>query len=567
MKRLILFALLLATAILAATGCDLFKPAIHPESTTAEPTVTTTDGVVTTTEAETTTAATTTTAPVTTTEGPWLLEDDMSLYIDINAALYKEVALKLPAVAEITMTDVERYLFSKRATSTLLPANGPVQYGDTVSLYYRGEVNMGTKDEPVWVEFLGGNNFTSDPHSLGIGSGSFIPGFEDALIGLDPAETSITQAADGTVLYITYTFSYTDASGTLKTSAMVDRVDLTKDGEGGYTAACRYGDAFRDAVAALAVNDYLMDGESRATLTLDFDVTGDLVNETVTMTDITVYKRTNELTKSFTISFPTNYTEPLAGREARWQVVIAGVKRPVLLDLDYTLISETIGITYAAILANNELFGLLSADEIATIGEDAEKQKAAVMALYEQYIFRVFEENRRADIEESLWEAFSEYIVDALTVKGYPEYAKAEYLSTLYTQAQSAYAQYATQFSSFEAFLAAYYGEEYFPEGTSTDEGFAKLAEVQLRYEMMVYYIAAAEGLDMDEAKREAYAAEEMQRVIDYYNDYYAQYGITFTEEDLVKEGITRRLLVENAYFTAVKELVADTLYDLIVFE
>ena len=93
MKRLILFALLLATAILAATGCDLFKPAIHPESTTAEPTVTTTDGVVTTTEGETTTAAATTTAPVTTTEGPWLLEDDMSLYIDIRQRMAKRLSV------------------------------------------------------------------------------------------------------------------------------------------------------------------------------------------------------------------------------------------------------------------------------------------------------------------------------------------------------------------------------------------------------------------------------------------------------------------------------------------
>lgn len=55
--------------------------------------------------------------------------------------------------------------------------------GDTVSVYYTGYVDD--------YAFEGGSNADEeDPAELGIGSGSFIPGFEDALIGVKPADTS-----------------------------------------------------------------------------------------------------------------------------------------------------------------------------------------------------------------------------------------------------------------------------------------------------------------------------------------------------------------------------------------
>ena len=94
------------------------------------------------------------------------------------------------------MEDVDAYIRAVQLESYNGPAEilteGVVQKDDLVNLWYRGEVNIGTADEPEWVEFLGGSNFNNTaPYSLRIGSGQFIDGFEEALIGLSIEDTGI----------------------------------------------------------------------------------------------------------------------------------------------------------------------------------------------------------------------------------------------------------------------------------------------------------------------------------------------------------------------------------------
>ncbi len=59
----------------------------------------------------------------------------------------------------------------------------PMEKGDSAFIYYRGEIDG--------EEFSGGSNWSSNvPHELVLGSGSFISGFEDGLIGIIPGDTS-----------------------------------------------------------------------------------------------------------------------------------------------------------------------------------------------------------------------------------------------------------------------------------------------------------------------------------------------------------------------------------------
>ena len=115
--------------------------------------------------------------------------NDMSTFVTLSKEQYAAFQINVGKDYIVTDEIVEQQLKSmmyKYATAT----NGteqvkdqPIRYGDKAYIYYRGEVDG--------KEFSGGSNMSdSAPYGLGIGSGSFIPGFEEGLIGVVPAETS-----------------------------------------------------------------------------------------------------------------------------------------------------------------------------------------------------------------------------------------------------------------------------------------------------------------------------------------------------------------------------------------
>jgi len=119
------------------------------------------------------------------------LNADLSEYISLSENEYQNNSITLGTQYLVTDEMVQQYIdderFSKRqkANGGELYTDRAVAYGDSAFIYYTGYLN-GEK-------FEGGSN-ADDKYSkeLVIGSGSFIPGFEDALIGVIPANTSKT---------------------------------------------------------------------------------------------------------------------------------------------------------------------------------------------------------------------------------------------------------------------------------------------------------------------------------------------------------------------------------------
>ena len=107
---------------------------------------------------------------------------DLSEYLTISAEDYEGLAVAL----DITDDEVEEYINDYLLPSNRTPIKATdraVADGDTAFIYYTGYIDD--------VAFDGGSNAEDDePYPLVIGSGSFIPGFEDALIGLIPSDTS-----------------------------------------------------------------------------------------------------------------------------------------------------------------------------------------------------------------------------------------------------------------------------------------------------------------------------------------------------------------------------------------
>lgn len=112
-----------------------------------------------------------------------LSEENLDSYITLNDD-YDVFNVEIKPI-EVTDSDInsqiDNLILDKAASSEKLQTlvNRAVEDGDTVIIDY-----VGTKDG---VAFEGGTSYSST--DLTIGSGGFIPGFEDGLIGVNPGET------------------------------------------------------------------------------------------------------------------------------------------------------------------------------------------------------------------------------------------------------------------------------------------------------------------------------------------------------------------------------------------
>lgn len=117
--------------------------------------------------------------------------EDITKYIDLDSIDYSSISVEISDEYRADAAAVEEYiaeLCEAYATETGKITDRPIQEGDTIYLYYEGVVDGKVPE--------GASNMNSaSPAALVIGSGQFIPGFEDALIGIVPSETS----ADNTV--------------------------------------------------------------------------------------------------------------------------------------------------------------------------------------------------------------------------------------------------------------------------------------------------------------------------------------------------------------------------------
>lgn len=552
----------------------------------------------------------------------FFLDEDMSNYISIKPEDYKGVELTVPGVVEIDKdADVKSYIVSAIAQyqaqnkKTETKTDGIIAEGDSVKIWYRGQVNMAAEGEPEnWVDFIGGCNFyptssgAAAATDLVIGSGKFIKGFEEKLKGLEISESSLKTASDSNkhigmegylpIAYIQYTYEYKDASGNTKKGTMVDRIDLTKDAEGHYVDKGRYSDTLRAALEGHAVGEVVKDGTAPLRFTESFDITGDLVPETVNIRNVQVKNIVKEeralpyvvaegetapaVTPDYTfeLAFPNPYqsNEALAGKTVRWYVYADSLERAEEIredSLTYKQVVDILGITFDMIKK-----GLLltPTEQNATEGSGTDAAKeAAVLAHYREYIAKGLEEQRNATLKENTINTLWEHIISKVELLKWPEGYIDAYIDTLRTEAENEYGQYVQSYGTsvyptLADYLVNFYSDKYFPNTASVEAGFRRMAEEQLKQEMAIHYIAAAEGLAMTEKEQEEYYEEQIKSMLDYYNSYYANDIAagnveTFTEADLANYGYTKQSIVSNYYYEQVSLKLYETVKDKVTYD
>ena len=134
---------------------------------------------------------------------------NISDYVSVPKSEYENSTVSLSTEYIITDDDVEKQIeesidffdYKYKTNGDTQVTDQPIKLGDSAFIYYTGYLDG--------VAFSRGSNAgEAKPHELSIGSGSFIPGFEEGLIGVIPADTSEDAPFD---LHVTFPENYSSA--------------------------------------------------------------------------------------------------------------------------------------------------------------------------------------------------------------------------------------------------------------------------------------------------------------------------------------------------------------------
>ena len=140
----------------------------------------------------------------------WTLTAEVVTKPEVKLGAYKDLEVSDEASKEVTDEEVDAKLENERKNlAELVVKEGAAENGDTVVIDFVGSVDG--------VEFDGGKG---ENHSLELGSGQFIPGFEDQLVG--------AKAGDEVEVKVTFPEDYqaTDLAG--KAAVFVTKVNEVK---------------------------------------------------------------------------------------------------------------------------------------------------------------------------------------------------------------------------------------------------------------------------------------------------------------------------------------------------
>lgn len=108
----------------------------------------------------------------------WTINAEVVTKPEVKLGAYKDLSVSVDVTKEVTDEEVDAKVERERNNlAELVLKDGPAEDGDTVVIDFVGSVDG--------VEFDGGKG---ENFSLGLGSGQFIPGFEDQLVGHSAGE-------------------------------------------------------------------------------------------------------------------------------------------------------------------------------------------------------------------------------------------------------------------------------------------------------------------------------------------------------------------------------------------
>ncbi|MBQ9150927.1 MAG: FKBP-type peptidyl-prolyl cis-trans isomerase, partial [Clostridia bacterium] len=345
---------------------------------------------------------------------------DVAPDVTIAKEDYTNLTLTVPNSLKIEEDDVQDYIGSIRfenrvaVNGTAMVKDKALALGDDAYIYYKGFVDG--------KEFDGGSNWDDEaPYTLGLGSGSFIPGFEEALVGIVPNTTSKSKPAE------------------------------------------------------------------------------------------------------ITVTFPEDYTEELAGKEATFQIVVE-------YAVQYTLPAYTRDFV------------------VNTLKYEAQKEfyasDAALLDEFEAYLYDYLVDQNATNVENAKIDALWNHLTEKAVCQNLPATEVAYYFDAYKSEVEYYYDYYKSYGG--DEFLAAYpdlgsFAVTYlgFAKGADWEAEITKMSELMVQRDMITHAIAEVEGL-------ETVSEEEFDEQVQYWVEYYYGY---MTEEEII-QNMGEVFLTEAAFAT-----------------
>lgn len=476
------------------------------------------------------------------------MDADLSKYITLSAEDYKGLSLNLN-FDEIGEDDVQRkinkLLCQNKNEKPLYDGasviNMPITLGDVVKIYYRGYSIDENGNE---VEIESGSNLFGDIYELEIGSGSFIPGFEEGLIGVIPKNyprsvDKITsgKVQNGDIIYLSYDALYPDGTTASKKS---ERIDLSSE-----NIDKKYGLGFKN---------YITGGKSLEGASISAKEIGQTISESKIFkiaesgsivyynlkVDYVIREDVEPLTLD--VRFPSTYhNEELRGLEAKFDVYVLGVIFYDTPEYNEKFITETLK---------------LSGEQLNAYGGNTLIEKHRAMLLEE--LQNEENDNRLAIYENAIWDTLHEKVI----VKKLPESEVNRYYKSEYNSMASQYSSYSSVYESIDAFARAYYG---LSSNANWQTHITLLANTTVTEKMMFYHIMKTEGLMPTGEDYERRYAECVNEYLEYYKDLYKEDLEDCETDEEYNERVEeiknqmfdyygKEFFVENVYYNAVVE-------------
>ncbi len=350
---------------------------------------------------------------------------DVSADVTISETDYKGLTLTISDAWKIEEEDVDAYiqsiLFENRTAEngSTQVTDAAMKLGDDAFIYYKGFMDG--------KEFDGGSNWDSEsPYQLGLGSGAFIPGFEDALVGVIPAEA------------------------------------------------------------------------------------------------------TKESPTEIQVTFPEDYGNELAGREAVFQVAVLYAVQYKLPEYNRAFVEETLKYEPQ---------------------KDFYASDRALLDEFEDYVLDSLIEDYASNVENAKLDALWSHLIEVGTYQNLPEMElnyyinsykeEAEYYFDYYTSMNNA--EFNALYPELSSFAVVYFGLDV--EAAQWEDGIRGLAEKMVKKDMVSHAIGEMEGL-------ESVTDEEYQAEIDYWVSAYYGY---MTADDIV-QNMGEIILRRSAYDIKITE-------------
>ncbi len=443
---------------------------------------------------------------------------NFSEYLTLDLAAYEGTEISVPLAKTVTKEEEEKALnelLRYYGTEIDVVDRAAVE-GDTLKIYYRGVL---VAEDGTEKAFDGGTAMSfGKPSKLTLGSGQFIPGFEEGLVGVVPQNTykfvtdeSLALQKDS-VLHVTCKGTYEGMSEPL------NKEDQLLD-----FSACAYGEAFVTAMLGAKA------GETR-TFTAAYDANGDKTAEDVEFT-VTVKDVLSLNACTVTATFPTPYhSAELEGKTAKFYVWVESIIDIEPAELTDAFLKDKLKYT----TDETDIMAAFRAEFLADLqsARDADVKNATLSKIWDKLI------------ASAKFSKLPEGEVDAI-VKSMRE--EAEYYLSYYQN-------YGYSFANLADFVIQYYGlTDKKADDFDVDAYFEEQADKSVRQYTLQWYLINTYALTVDDeklAKAEADFYEDQaasssssgqsMTATQIKEQYAKEYG-----EDYVKDYIRESLLVE----------------------